>query len=84
MKFRWNRTLGGPPGTVPKLNDQPSPYEAIAPFNRHKSLQQAQLQPNSATADVRTQEHGIILRESTQGKFVFLYLTLSGPRVDDG
>ena len=65
--MRWNRTLGGPAGSVPQLNDQPSLYESIQPFNKTKSLQKAKLQPNAQTADVRTQEKELVLQESSQG-----------------
>ena len=66
---RYNRTLGGPPGSVPQLNSQPNPHEVIEPFNRYKSMRKAQLQPNMDTADVKTLEKDLVLRESTTGKF---------------
>ena len=65
---RYNRTLGGPPGSVAQLHRQPSQVEAIGPFDRAKAIQKAQLQPNLSTADVRTQEGELVLKESTMGE----------------
>ena len=30
---RYNRTLGGPPGSVPQLNQQVAPHELVMPWN---------------------------------------------------
>ena len=65
--MRYSRTLGGPPGSVAQYNSQSSQYEAIEPFNTTKARQKSTLQPQVNTADVRTQENGIILTESTTG-----------------
>ena len=65
---RYNRTLGGPPGSVPQVNSQASPHEVLEPFNRYKSLRKATLQPSMDTADVKTLEKDIILRDSTTGR----------------
>lgn len=66
--LRYSRTIDGPPATVPKLHDQPSPYEVFGSFDKAKSLQKARLQPRCTTASVRTQEGEVVLRESTQGE----------------
>lgn len=66
--LQYNRTLGGPPGSVAQLHDQPSQFEAFGPFNKEKSLQEAHLQPNAQTADVRTLEGELVLKESTYGE----------------
>ena len=66
--IRYNRTQGGPPGSVPQLHDQPSQYEAFGTFEKTRSLQKGKLQPSSAHARVRTQEDGVVLNESTYGE----------------
>lgn len=65
--MRYSRTLGGPPGSVPQLHNQPSQYEAITPFDKAKQAQRGAILPNSRTADIRTQEGGVVLTESTYG-----------------
>ena len=65
--IRYNRTLGGDPGSVPQLHEQPSQFEAIEPFNDIKRWQTKRIQPNIVTSDERTQEHGLTLKESTYG-----------------
>lgn len=65
---RHGRTLGGPPGSVPQPHSQPSLTEAFRPFGSIKSRQTARLTPGVADCDVRTQEGGIVLRETTYGR----------------
>lgn len=42
-------------GSVPQYNMQPSSYEVFRPFDIAKTLQKRHLQPDAATADIRTQ-----------------------------
>ena len=66
--MRWSRTLGGGGfGTVPQTHVQPSQHEAMSPFINVKDVQKRALQPSVQSSDVRTQENGIILKESTYG-----------------
>ena len=62
------RTLGGPPGSVAQLNSQPAPHETFGPYDNLRHIQTARLQPNVNTADVKTQERGVTLVESTYGE----------------
>ena len=65
--MRHSRSLGGPPGSVPQLHSQPSQHEAFEPYNKQKQRQKSTIQPNVQHSDVRTQERGIILQETTHG-----------------
>lgn len=65
--MRFGRTLGGPPGSVPQLHDQPTPYEVIAPYKMLRDAQKAMLQPQVEPTDVKTVEGGVILKETTYG-----------------
>ncbi len=65
--MRYGRTLGTP-GSVPQFHDQPSQFEAIEPYNDARRKQKAALQPQVETTDVKTQENGTTLQESTYGE----------------
>ena len=66
--LQHNRTLGGPPASVPQLHDQPSHFETFGAYDKTQSLQKAALQPTVETTSVRTQEGGVVLKESTYGE----------------
>ena len=65
--MRFNRTLGGPPGSVPQLHPRASLHETMAPLELQKALQTRHLQPDVTSADVRTQEGGLVLTDTTYG-----------------
>ena len=66
--MRFSRTLGGPPGSVPQLNNQPSQHETFGSFDKQKQRQKSSIQPNVQFSDARTQERGVVLTESSQGE----------------
>ena len=64
--MREGRTLGDP-GSVPQLHDQSAPHEVFGSYDKLRSIQKAYLQPGVRSADVKTQEKGTVLVESTYG-----------------
>lgn len=62
--IRYNRSLCG---SVAQLHGQPSQFEVFGPFNAAKALQRRHLQPDPATADIRTQEGGVVWKLTTYG-----------------
>ena len=65
--LRYNRTLGGPPGSVAQLNGQPSQHEVFAPYEADRKLKKAQLQPTMNSTGPKIQERGVVLKESSYG-----------------
>ena len=47
---RYNRTLGGPPGSVPQLNQQVAPHELVMPWNETVSHVTGRLHDSDITS----------------------------------
>ncbi|CAH1774615.1 unnamed protein product [Owenia fusiformis] len=53
---------------LPNMQEANNHRDVLAPYEQVRDIQKTMLQPNVETADIRVQENGVVLTESTMGE----------------